>query len=414
MAAEAGGRRSTNSAIARHRNRLSRGGSRCGRPGHWRFRAISTGQELPEGEAGRQEPAAAPLPPPASSGQGLPAKTAGAELPTEAQPPPERSEADKLVARSRAPPPRRPPVLHLLITCVAVALALALAWAAWDAYMGAPWTRDGAVRVYVVTMAPEVAGRIVELPVADNQFVHKGDLLMRIDPTDYKIAVSLAEAALQQAQANAQNTVIQAERRRNLTSLAAPVEEKQNFATNAQVAQAQYQQAVANLDQARVNLKRTEIRSPVNGWVTNLLAQRGDYATVGMNEISLVDADSFWVDAYFEETNLRSIREGDPASIKLMGHNQVVRGHVGSVARGINVPNAQPNGQGLATVNPIFTWVRLAQRIPVRIHIDNVPDGVRLAAGLTATVQIDSPRGSGRFGEWVQMLKREAAKRLDF
>ena len=129
--------------------------------------------------------------------------------------------------------------------------------------------------------------------------------------------------------------------------------------------------------------------APVNGWVTNLLAQLGDYANVGRTAISLVDADSFWVDGYFEETQLGSIREGDPANVKLMGYSQIVRGHVGSIARGINVSNAQPDQQGLATVNPIFTWVRLAQRVPVRIHIDQVPDGVRLVAGMTATVQID-------------------------
>jgi RND family efflux transporter MFP subunit len=326
-------------------------------------------------------------------------------LPTKARPPPETSEADKLIARSRAPPPRRPLVLRMLITCVAVALAVGLGWAAWDAYMGAPWTRDGTVRVYVVTVAPEVAGRIVDLPVADNQFVHRGDLLVGIDPTDYKIAVSLAGAALQQAQANVKNSLIQAERRRKLTPMAAAEEEKQNFATSAEVAQAQYRQAMANLDQARVNLKRTEIRSPVNGWVTNLLAQRRDYATVGVNTISLVDADSFWVDAYFEETSLGSIREGDQASVRLMGYNQILHGYVASIARAINVANAQPNGQGVANVNPIFTWVRLSQRIPVRIHIDNVPEGVRLAAGLTATVQVDSPRSSNRFGGWMQIVR---------
>jgi RND family efflux transporter MFP subunit len=285
-------------------------------------------------------------------------------------------------------------VLAVLITCAAAALAIVLGRAMWNAYMGAPWTRDGTVRAYVVTMAPEVAGRIVELPVADNQFVHKGDLLMVIDPTNYKIAVKLGEAAVQQAQANAQNTAKEAERRRELTTLAVPVEEKQTYATNAQVAQAQYEQAVANLEQARVNLERTQIRSAVNGWVTNLLAQLGDYANVGVNQISLVDADSFWVDAYFEETNLGAIREGDPVSVKLMGHGQIVHGHVGSIAHAINVANAQPNGQGLATVNPIFTWVRLAQRIPVRIHIDHVPEGVRLAAGQTATVQIEPLRPS--------------------
>jgi RND family efflux transporter MFP subunit len=245
------------------------------------------------------------------------------------------------------------------------------------------------VRAYVVTIAPEVAGRIVKLPVADNQFVHKGDLLMVIDPTDYKIAVDLAQAAVEQAQVNAQNVEREARRRQELTKLAVTKEEKQTYESNAIAAQATYQQAVARLDQARVNLQRTEIRSPVNGYVTNLLVQLGDYATVGKNLISLVDADSFWVDGYFEETNLEPIQVGDPASIKLMGYRQIVRGHVGSIARGVNVANAQPNGQGLATVNPIFTWVRLAQRIPVRIHIDQVPEGVVLVAGMTATVQVN-------------------------
>jgi RND family efflux transporter MFP subunit len=258
--------------------------------------------------------------------------------------------------------------------------------------MGAPWTRDGTVRVYVVTMAPEIAGRIVELPVVDNQFVHKGDLLMTIDPTNYQIAVSLAEAALQQAEITTQNLAVEAKRRQELTNLSVTTEEQQTYESNALAAQAAVQQAQANLNQARVNLERSQIRSPVNGYVTNLLAQLGDYATVGQNKISIVDADSFWVDGYFEETNLELVHEGDSASLKLMGYRQVIRGHVGSIARAINVANAQPDQLGLASVNPIFTWVRLAQRIPVRIHIDQVPDGVHLVAGMTATVQIDPRR----------------------
>jgi RND family efflux transporter MFP subunit len=247
-----------------------------------------------------------------------------------------------------APRRRRLRIIPLLITLPTVALAAILCWAMWNLYMVAPWTRDGTVRVYVITKAPEVAGHIVELPVKDNQFVHKGDLLMVIDPTDYRIAVRLAEAAVQQAQATAENTQSEAKRREVLTTLSVTIEERQTFAANAVVAQAQYQQALANLDQARVNLERTQIRSPVNGWVTNLLAQLGDYANVGQNKISVVDADSFWVDGYFEETYLGPIEVGDPATIRLMGYRQVVRGHVDSIARAIDVSNAQPNGEGLA------------------------------------------------------------------
>ena len=276
-----------------------------------------------------------------------------------------------------------------LITLIVVAIAAGFGQAMWRVYMAAPWTRDGTVRAYVVTMAPQIAGEIVQLPVSDNQLVHKGDLLLGIDPTDYRIAVDLAQAAVEQAEANAHNVEREAQRRQELTRLSVTKEEKQTYESNAVEARAAYQQAVARLNQAQVNLRRTEIRSPVNGYVTNLLAQLGDYATVGQNVISLVDADSFWVDGYFEETNLEPIQVGDPAEIKLMGYSQIVRGHVGSIARGINVANAQPNGQGLAQVNPIFTWVRLAQRIPVRIHIDQVPEGVVLSAGMTATVQID-------------------------
>jgi multidrug resistance efflux pump len=314
------------------------------------------------------------------------------------KPQPERKSAGLHVVRSGQPmvsdmhnAPIR--VIPLLITLAVTGLAVVLGWAMWDAYMGAPWTRDGTVRTYVVTIAPEVEGRIAELKLVDNQFVHKGDLLMVIEPTNYRIALKLAEAAVQQAQAAADNAQREAVRRRKLDDLAVTVEERETYDSNAAVTQARYQQAVANRDQAKVNLERTEIRSPVNGWVTNLLERSGDYAAVGRNVISVVDADSFWVDAYFEETQLASMHEGDPASIKLMGYRQIVRGEVSGVARGITVSNAQPDQQGLATVNPIFTWVRLAQRVPVRIRINQVPDGVRLVAGVTATVQVDARPG---------------------
>jgi len=347
---------------------------------------------------------------------------------------------------TREPTRPRSPIIPFLITLAVVALAGQLGWAVWRAYLGAPWTRDATVRAYVVTMAPEVAGRIVELHVVDNKYVRKGDLLMGIEPINYKIAVSQAEAAVQQAQASVQNVeaqmnVQEAQIRASQSQLelgqaalvyakqqavryetlaktgTGTVQNAQQFTSqlhqqeasvqtaleNHNLAQRQVEtlraqrmsaeaslaQAKAQLSQAKVNLERTRILSPVDGYMTNLLAQLGDYVNVGVNTISVVDANSFWVDGYFEETNLAPIHVGDPAQIKLMGYSQIVRGHVDSIARAINVSNAQPNNQGVATVNFIFTWVRLAQRIPVRIHIDEVPPGVVLAAGMTATVEID-------------------------
>jgi multidrug resistance efflux pump len=346
---------------------------------------------------------------------------------------------------SRTAPKRRLEVRPFLITLAAAALAGLLGWAMWGVYMEAPWTRDATVRAYVVAMAPEVAGRIVELHVVDNKYVRKGDLLLVIDPTNFRIAVSQAEAAVQQAQANvanidAQMNVQQAQINASQAQLQAgraalvfaqqqadraqklakdgwgTIQNAQQFTSQLHQQEASVQsaqenlnqtlrqvetlkaqrlsaeasiaQAKAQLNQAQVNLERTRILSPVDGYVTNLLAQLGDFVNVGVNTISLVDGDSFWVDGYFEETTLAPIRVGDPAQIKLMGHGQIVRGHVDSIARAINVANAQPNSQGVANVNPIFTWVRLAQRIPVRIHIDDVPPNVVLSAGMTATVEI--------------------------
>jgi multidrug resistance efflux pump len=297
-------------------------------------------------------------------------------------PPHVASDRDKIEPRMRVAP--------ILATLGTVAVAALIAWATWQVYMDGPWTRDGTVRAYVVTMAPEVAGRIAKLPVADNQFVHKGDVLFEIEPADYRIALESAQARLQRDDAV-------------LDYARANENRKASLAKEGWTSTDIYQQTTSTLHQseslvaldkaavakAQLDLSRTVIRSPVNGYVTNLLAQLGDYATIGQKLISVVDIDSFWVDGYFEETSLGRIQEGDPATVKLMGYSQLVRGHVGGVARGINIPNAQPDQAGLASVNPIFTWVRLAQRVPVRIHIDQVPDGVRLVAGITATVQID-------------------------
>ncbi len=300
----------------------------------------------------------------------------------------DRSTTASAPATSANVSPYRLRSVPIIVTLVLVLVACGLTYAMWQAYMGAPWTRDGSVRVYVVSLAPQVSGQVVALPVADNQYVHKGDPLMQIDSRDYEIAVKLAEATVAQAAADAQNKVAEAKRRAGLSDLAATPEERETYASSAQAAEAVHQQALANLDKAKLNLQRTDIRSPVNGWVTNLQVRQGDYATIGTRAVSIVDADSFWVDGYFEETKIASIRDGDPAKVWLLGYKTVISGHVDSLARGIVVANASPGGNGLADVNPIFTWVRLAQRVPVRVHLDHVPSDIRLVGGMTATVEV--------------------------
>jgi multidrug resistance efflux pump len=226
----------------------------------------------------------------------------------------------------------------------------------------------------------------VKLLVQDNQFVHKGDLLYVIDQGDYKVALDLAKADVASKAADLEVKKNENERRRKLTDLAASVEEKQVYEGSYSVAQAAYQTTLANLEQAQLNMQRTEVRSTVNGFVTNLLLRVGDYANKGSPNIAIVDSDSYWVTGYFEETKLGSFQVGDAAEVDLMGFKDKLAGHVESITRGISSPNAAVSTQGLPSVEAVYTWVRLAQRIPVRIKIDSVPPTITLAAGLTATV----------------------------
>ena len=282
-----------------------------------------------------------------------------------------------------------PAAFNVVATLTVLAAAVTLTWMAWNYYEYSPWTRDGRVRVYTVQIAPEVSGTLVDLSVKDNQFVHKGDVLFRIDPRTYENAVKQAEGTLAQAKAQASYLDAEARRRQALPDLAVSREQQQNATGTAQAADDAIVQAGATIDQASLNLERATVRSPVNGWVTNLLLQRGGFATTGTRAMTLVDADSFWIEGYFEETQLRRIKVGDLAEIALMAYSGVtVTGHVSGLGRGIDVPDAAPGVQGLPNVNPVFTWVRLAQRIPVRVELDDVPCPIVLSSGLTATITV--------------------------
>jgi multidrug resistance efflux pump len=277
-----------------------------------------------------------------------------------------------------------------VITGVALLIALLLAYALWYHFFRSPWTRDGRVRVEVVDIAAQIPGQVISLPVADNQRVKKGDLLFEIDPIDYQLALTQAESTVKTRDFDLKIAQQDAERRQKLGE-AVSAEERLTYLNSADVAAAAYQSALAALRQAQVNLNRTKIYSPVNGYVTNLTLRIGDYATPGQIKLSVVDSDSFWIAGYFEETKLPNIHIGDYAHIRLMGWNPEVSGHVESIARGIADTDAGSGILGLENVNPIFTWVRLAQRIPVRIAIDHVPNDVTIAAGQTCTIVV-SPK----------------------
>jgi multidrug resistance efflux pump len=282
-----------------------------------------------------------------------------------------------------------PPAFNVVATLITLSAALGFAYLAFVYYAYTPWTRDGRVRVYTVQVAPEVSGTVLALHVRDNQFVRKGDVLFEIDPATFKNAVTQAQGALDSAKAQASYLTGIANRTAALSDLATTAQQKQTTTGQAQAAQAGVTQAEGALAQARLNLERTTLRATVTGWVTNLLLQAGGFASTGQAALTLVNADSFWVEGYFEETQLPRIVEGHAARVTLMAWpDHPIQGRVGSLGRGISVSDAAPGVQGLPTVNPIFTWVRLAQRIPIRIEFDQVPCPIVLAAGMTANVAV--------------------------
>lgn len=284
--------------------------------------------------------------------------------------------------------------LKLLATGLIFAAAAVAAVLIWDHYVSAPWTRDGRVRVQVANVTPQVSGQITELRIVDDQFVRRGDVLYVIDPFDFKVALQTARAQVRQRAADLQVKRVQAERRQHLSDLATTPEEQQQYVGNATQAEAAFEAAQAQEAQADVNLKRTAVTSPVEGFVTNLQMRVGDFAREGATNVSVIDSDSFWVDGYFEETKMARVCVGDAAQARLMGYAEPILGRVQSVARGISVSDAASSTQGLPNVDAVYTWVRLAQRVPVRVKIEHVPPGVPLVSGMTATVSVLDPATS--------------------
>ncbi|ORE88193.1 HlyD family secretion protein [Aurantimonas sp. 22II-16-19i] len=288
-------------------------------------------------------------------------------------------------------------LLKSAFTLTLFAIALAVGWNLWQGYMETPWTRDGHVRADVVSIAPDISGPVAEVLVSDNQTVAKGEVLVRIDPARFQIALALADASLKDRAAALTQARREAERYHRLEN--GPAVSQQNIEQAdlaVEQASAAYDEAKANRDLAALNLERTSVRAPANGVISNLSLNPGDYVASGSGVMALIDTDTLRVEGYFEENQLPRIAVGDAVSVDLMGHGRKLRGHVESIAAGIEDRERTNGSNLLANVTPTFAWVRLAQRVPVRIALDEVPAGTRLVAGLTATVTVYP--GNGQAG----------------
>jgi len=305
-------------------------------------------------------------------------------------------------------------VIRVLLTLVLLLVAAFLSYETAIYYLYSPWTRDARVRADVVTVAPDVSGWVDEIHVKNDQFVHKGDVLLVIDQERYRIALADAEAALAARKAQHLMALGNYQRRQQLTAgYTVTVEALDNYRRQSETAAASYQQAIAARDNAALNLKRTEVRAAVNGFITNLNLAKGTYAVQGKPVMALIDSDSYRVEAYFEETKIPRIREGSSAEIRLMDGSPALRGTVQGIARGITDQDNPEGPQLLSSVNPTFTWVRLAQRIPVRIRLTDMPPGVLISAGMTCTVIVaDEPGGATTIGADIRKLIGSARRLL--
>ena len=278
--------------------------------------------------------------------------------------------------------------LHrVAITGIAVVAALVVGNYLWVNYMDAPWTRDGRVRADVVVVAPDVSGFVTEILVRDNQQVHRGDVIFRIDRERFALALQQADAVVDGRKASLEQATSDLKRYRGLTTDAVSQQKQEQVLAAQLQAKAAYDQAVAQL-----NLARSEVRAAVNGTISNMDLRPGTYVSAGKGVMALVDTDTLHVDGYFEETKLPRIHVGDPVNIRLMGNTARLAGHVESIAAGIEDRDRGAGATLLANVNPTFSWVRLAQRVPVRISLDSIPADGSLVAGRTATVEILSQK----------------------
>jgi multidrug resistance efflux pump len=292
-----------------------------------------------------------------------------------------------------------PALLRIVVTLIVAVAAVIAAWWMWIHYQVVPWTRDGRVRADVVEVAPDVAGLVTQVDVADNAPVHRGQRLFVLDKARYAVAEEQAKAALL-SQTTALDQARREDARNHKLGDLVPAETVEVGASKVAQLQAAVANARAGLDAAELNLARTTVYASVDGAVANVELHPGDYLAAGRPAMGLVDLASLHVDGYFEETKLARIHVGDRATVQMVGDPRRLSGRVVSISPGIVDRERSPSGDLLPNVNPTFSWVRLAQRIPVRIQLDQTPADATLISGRTATVVIHPRIGAPRRAWW--------------
>ncbi|SFO34894.1 p-hydroxybenzoic acid efflux pump subunit AaeA [Candidatus Pantoea varia] len=278
-------------------------------------------------------------------------------------------------------------IARYAITILLVIIAVVIIFRAWVFYTESPWTRDARFAADVVAISPDVTGLITEVPVHDNQLVKKGDTLFVVDRPRYQKALDQAQADVEYYQALVSEKRREAGRRNQLGTSAMSREAIEQSNNDLQTSEHQLAKSVATRDLAVIDLERTTVKAPSDGWVTNLNVYQGEFITRGSVAVALVQQHSFYVLAYLEETKLHGVEKGFRAEVTPLGSNIVLRGTVDSVAAGVTNSSSSVDNKGMATVDSNLEWVRLAQRVPVRIRLDQQP-GNRFPAGTTATVVI--------------------------
>lgn len=283
-------------------------------------------------------------------------------------------------------------LLVISLNIVIIGGALFFGYQKYEEYFNNPWTRDGQVRANIIKVAPRVSGPITEVAIADNQFVRQGDLLFQIDPSTYEVALAQAEASLKRAKVNSRGKKIEYDRLKEIRAKDKGAISHKDLSRR----QTTYEESLLaikvseeQLKAAKLNLKFTRIYASVDGYVSNVDIQLGTQAVANQPLLALIDSNSFWVFGYFRENQLPQIKAGNSAIVTLMSHpDQPIEGYVESIGWGIAPKDGKVGYNLLPDVNPVFQWIRLAQRIPVRIALASLPEGVDLRFGLSASIMV--------------------------